>query len=103
MRRYIDPAKAKVIDGEVQRTAPIPDQVAYVEKDTDRMLSKARSILARELQRLENTSERGGLQKDDSQILISYCKELREWKKEEKESIDLLTEEELEELAAKSK
>lgn len=95
MRKYIDPAKAKIIDGKVQRTAPEPEQIAFVEKDTDKMLFKARSILARELQRLESTSEAGGLGKDDSQILISYCKELREWKKEEKETLEELTEEQL--------
>lgn len=98
-RRFVDPAKAKIVNNEVQRTAPAIDQVPFAEKGTDAMLTKARSIMARELLRLENSSERGGLSKDDSQVLISYCKELREWKKEEKEELNALTEEELEALS----
>lgn len=98
-RIIVDPFKKAIVEAEVQRTAPAADLIAFQEKQTDNMLNKARTILARELQRLESLSEQTGLDKDDSQILISYCKELREWKKAEKEELESLTEEELEKIA----
>lgn len=96
----IDSWKEGVVEAAVSASAPPPPYKAILDTTTDEMLNRVRLIVAREIATLDEHSKMAGLSKDESQILINFSKELREWKKEEKASLDEMSEEELAAIAA---
>jgi len=76
-----------------------PDDIG--EFDVDMLLSKAGTILAREIRALMAASARGKLDRADSQDLVSYIKLLADTKLQLEDATKNMTDEQLKKAASK--
>lgn len=67
--------------------------------DLDILIRQCRTVLGREVERLMDASHKGKLSRDDTATLVNYFKLLPDLKKQEKEALGELTDEQLEVLA----
>lgn len=87
MKRYVKPAQNEV-------ATPEEDPIS-ADINLDELYDKTKLILYREIRNLLRDSASQLLSKDSSQSLVNYAKLLKDLRKEERERLKNLTDEEL--------